>query len=228
MRIGNNIVSEFNEFSVNYTEDMIRCVPHYLKLLSAFVEDLPKHFNPKRILDLGCGNGNVTFEMIQKFPDSKYVLLDASQEMIELCRRRFRGCDIEYVTSYFMDYHFETNNFDLVTAGFSLHHCDANEKQQIFRRIYESLKEGGIFSCSDLMIDKAHPEHIQFLKKWELFVKANYSDAEKWEWLMEHYNEYDKPDALNKQVKWLEETGFNTIQETVLGSHWTFLSAVKK
>jgi ubiquinone/menaquinone biosynthesis C-methylase UbiE len=207
---------------------MVRCVPHYLKLLSAFVEDLPEHFNPKRILDLGCGNGNVTFEMIQKFPDSQYVLLDASQEMIDLCRRRFQGYDIEYVTSYFKDYQFETNKFDLVTAGFSLHHCDADEKQQIFRRISESLKAGGIFGCSDLMIDRAHPEHIQFKKEWELFVKANYPDAEKWEWLMEHYNEYDKPDALNRQIKWLEETGFNTIRKTVLGSYWTYLSAVKK
>lgn len=227
MRIGNNIVSEFNEFSVNYTEDMVRCVPHYLKLLSAFVEDLPKHFNPKRILDLGCGNGNVTFEMIQKFPDSQYVLLDASYEMIELCRRRFQGYDIEYVNSYFKDYLFETNSFDFVTAGFSLHHCDADEKQQIFHRIYKSLKTGGVFGCSDLMIDRAFPEHIQFLKEWERFVKANYPDVEKWEWLMEHYNEYDKPDALNRQIKWLEETGFSTIQKTVLGSYWTYLSAQK-
>lgn len=221
-------MNEFNEFSVNYTEDMVRCVPHYLKLLSAFVENLPLDFKPKRILDLGCGNGNVTFELIQKFPDSHYVLLDASNEMIELCRRRFQGYDIEFITSYFKDYQFGTNNFDLITAGFSLHHCDLDEKQQIFRRIYKSLKPRGNFGYSDLMIDKNLPEHIQFLKEWELFVKSNYPNSDKWEWLMTHYLEYDKPDALDSQIKWLKEAGFGTIRETILGNYWTYLNAVKK
>ena len=77
--------------------------PHYLKLLSSFTEDLPEDLTPQYILDLGCGNGNVTSRLLELFPKSNFVLLDASQEMINLCRMRFEGYTVEYITSYFND-----------------------------------------------------------------------------------------------------------------------------
>jgi ubiquinone/menaquinone biosynthesis C-methylase UbiE len=206
---------------------MIRCVPFYLELITAFTNELPTKFKPKRILDLGCGNGNVTAHLLQYFPNANYVLLDASKQMIDLCRTRFNGFSAEYITSYFKDYEFKAGQFDMIIAGFSVHHCDSAEKRQLFKRIFRSLKPGGIFGCSDLMIDKTKPEHIPFLKKWESFVNQNYPDGEKWEWLMEHYQEFDKPESLEKQLQWLREAGFKQIEETVLDHYWTFIRAIK-
>ena len=64
MKIQDNIAEEFNEFSKNYTNDMIRCVPYYLDLLSDCTRYLPKKFSPENILDLGCGNGNITSKLL--------------------------------------------------------------------------------------------------------------------------------------------------------------------
>ncbi len=47
MKIGKNIALEFNDFSKNYTNDMVGCVPNYLQLISSFVKYLPDNFNPK-------------------------------------------------------------------------------------------------------------------------------------------------------------------------------------
>ncbi len=74
MKIEDNIANEFDSFSKNYTNDMIGCVPHYLTLMSCFTEQLPKKFNPTNILDIGCGNGNVTSKLLSLFPDTKYTL----------------------------------------------------------------------------------------------------------------------------------------------------------
>ncbi|MFT6797860.1 MAG: tRNA (cmo5U34)-methyltransferase, partial [Maribacter sp.] len=41
MKIGETIAVEFNDFSKNYTNDMIGCVPHYLSLLSSFTKHFP-------------------------------------------------------------------------------------------------------------------------------------------------------------------------------------------
>ena len=154
MKIKENIVLEFNDFSKNYTNDMIGCVPHYLQLISSFIKYLPKNFNPQSILDLGCGNGNVTAQLLSVFPNAQYTLVDASEEMLNLCKVRFKDYHIHCVASYFQDFEFNKNAYDFIVAGFSLHHCNSEDKKELFKKIYAALKPNGIFSCSDLMIDK--------------------------------------------------------------------------
>lgn len=227
MRIGTTISEEFNEFSINYTSDMIGCVPYYLFLMDAMIADLPRGFKPDSILDLGCGNGNVTANLIRTFPDSSYTLLDASPEMIALCARRFEGYQVTYKTCYFSEYDFPENSFDMITAGFSLHHCSAEEKRELFRKIFGSLKKGGVFGCSDLMIGKQHPAHPQLLESWKAFVHKQFPDGEKWDWLMEHYAEFDKPDHSDDQIKWLKDAGFNAVSLNAKDEFWAHIRAVK-
>ncbi len=227
MKIKDNIADEFSEFSKNYTHDMIGCVPHYLKLMSCFTEALPKGFNPENILDLGCGNGNVTSKLLEVFPNAKYSLLDASQEMLNLCQQQFKDYKIEYIASYFKNYEFKVNNYDLIVAGFSLHHCDSKEKEELFQKINRSFKKGGIFSCTDLMINKDSPEHSTLLEDWKAFVDSNFPDGEKWDWLQEHYNEFDKPDNFKDQIEWLQNAGFTAIKITTRKDYWMHLQAVK-
>jgi ubiquinone/menaquinone biosynthesis C-methylase UbiE len=227
MKIGVTIDKEFDAFSVNYTEDMTKCVPHYQKLLSSFSKNLPKGFNPKRILDLGCGNGNVTAQLLQSFPNAQYELLDASNQMINLCRNRFKEYSINYHTTFFYDFHFSENSYDMVVAGFSLHHCSAIEKKALFKKIYTSLKPGGVFGYSDLMIDKTKAEHKVLLKKWKSFVLKNYANSEKWEWLMDHYAQFDMPDSLEKQMEWLQQAGFKEIEPIIYDAYWVHIRATK-
>jgi len=227
MEIRDSIANEFNEFSKNYTDDMVRSVPHYLNLISAFTDYLPEDFVPDKVLDLGCGNGNVTSGLMQLFPKSKFTLLDASQEMINICKDQFKSYHVEYIASYFKDYELKNEYFDLITAGFSLHHCNSEEKKLLFRRIFKSLKKGGIFACSDLMINKNKPEHFILLNKWKAFVYKSFPQDEQWEWLMEHYREFDKPDDYNDQIEWLKEAGFKKIILPTKKSYWAHFQAVK-
>lgn len=227
MRIGENIASEFNEFSVNYTNDMIACVPHYLKLLASFTKNLPEKFRAGHILDLGCGNGNTTATLLKFFPKAHYELLDASEKMIDLCRDRFKDNNTKYTTKYFKDFEFNDGFYDMITAGFSLHHCDANEKRALFRSINKALKKEGIFGFSDLMIDTQRPEHSELLTAWKTFVLQSFPDGEKWEWLMEHYREFDKPNDYRDQITWLEAAGFNDIRIIFQEGHWVHIRAIK-
>ena len=227
MKIQKNIALEFNDFSKNYTDDMIGCVPHYLQLITSFVKYLPDNFNPKSILDLGSGNGNITAQLIPYFPKANYTLVDASTEMIELCRNQFKDYDINYANKYFKDFLFKENSYDLIVAGFSLHHCDAHEKQDLFKEVFNSLKTGGIFSCSDLMITKKNPDHLRLLKQWEEFVNTSFPDGEKWSWLMEHYEAFDKPTDYTSQIEWLKKAGFINIHLPFRKDYWVHLQAIK-
>jgi tRNA (cmo5U34)-methyltransferase len=227
MKTANTIALEFNDFSKNYTNDMIGCVPHYLSLISSFCNQFPDNFNPTSILDLGSGNGNVTAQLIPYFPNATFTLVDASAEMINLCRNQFKEYDVVFVNAYFKDFLFEEGNYDLVVAGFSLHHCDDPEKQSLFKNIHTSLKKGGIFSYTDLMISKTNPDHEMLLIKWKEFVNNNFLDGKKWTWLMEHYEAFDKPTDYKVQIKWMTNTGFSDIQIPFRNEYWTHLQAVK-
>lgn len=227
MKIKETLAAEFDQFSDHYTEDMIRIVPHYLRLLSGLSDSLPEDFAAHRVLDLGCGNGNVTALLLEKFPDAEYTLLDASPDMLELCRDRFPGDNITYVRRYFRDYTFPEDYFDLITACFSLHHCDSREKQWIFPLLYRALKQGGIFTCSDLMVERNSPEHKALIDDWEAFVNASYPDGEKWAWLAEHHEAYDRPDAYADQKSWLLDAGFSYVDARWREGHWMHFIAGK-
>lgn len=227
MDILKDIRSEFDKFSENYTEDMTRCVPYYQKLLASFVTTLPAGFTPNRILDLGCGNGNVSAQLIASFPETTFDLLDASPQMIDLCRRRFEGYSIYYHTTFFNDFDFPKNSYDMVVAGFSLHHCDAADKQALYKKIYAALKPGGVFGYTDLMIDRTQPDHETLLEDWKQFVLQNYPNEEKWKWLMEHYAAYDQPESLETISSWLKEAGFTIIEPFVYENYWVYVKATK-
>jgi ubiquinone/menaquinone biosynthesis C-methylase UbiE len=227
MTTGKNIALEFNDFSKNYTNDMIGCAPHYLQLVSSFVKSLPDNFKPNSILDLGCGNGNITAQLVSYFPNAIFKLVDASSEMIDLCRNQFNDYDFIYSNMYFKDFLFNAESYDLIVAGFSLHHCDNTEKQSVFKDINSSLTKGGIFSYSDLMITKTNPDHPMLLKEWGKFVNNNFPDGKKWAWVMEHYEAFDKPTDYLVQIEWLKNAGFGNIQIAFKKEYWVHLQAVK-
>ncbi len=227
MRVKENIILEFDEFSNDYTQDMIKCVPHYEQLVSGIVSFLPPDFKASNILDLGCGNGNLIELLIARYPDSLYTLVDASPEMLKICRERFPDTRLAFFEGYFDDYIFTADHFDLITASFSFHHINSREKESMFKKIYGALREGGIFCSSDLMIHKSNPAHPVLLEEWKEFVIGNHSDDEKWNWLMEHYNTFDQPDDLKDQLEWLQMAGFSTVHVPWNKGHWVTIQAIK-
>ena len=227
MKLQDNIAKEFNEFSKNYLDDMVKIVPYYLQLLEHFTMGIHHHFKPKHILDLGCGNGIVTSKLLPLFPDAHYTLLDASDKMLNLCEMQFGLQNKTYVSSYFQDYEFQDQFFDMVVAGFSLHHCPAKEKQELFKSIFKSLKPHGVLMCSDLMVDKKELSHLDLLEYWKAFVVKKPEDQDIWDWLMEHYQTYDHPDALNNQLDWLKQVGFTDFKINVFNNYWVHLRAIK-
>lgn len=72
--------------------------------------------NFKKILDIGCGTGNYTSLLSNKFPTSKIIALDISSEMIGIAKRKLQNHRVEFITA-----DAETiklaDNFELVTSN---------------------------------------------------------------------------------------------------------------
>ncbi len=217
----------FNEMSDQYTDIMDEMVPHYRRLISSMLEYLPADFKPDKILDLGCGNGNVCELSMVRFPDAEYHLVDASDDMIQLCKTRFSGHSMTYEQNLFQHLNLPSDTYDLVLAGFSLHHLNAEEKVLFFASLLPSLSAEGIFTCADLFVNKNSVEHEQLLSEWNTFATAPGKSREDWDWVKSHYETYDKPDEYMAQRSWLLEAGFRDVKLSWNEGHWGCYHAFK-
>ena len=216
----------FDEIQEEYTQKMKRWVPHYFELIERLAGSFPVGWSPNRILDLGSGNGNITATLFTQFPHSQYTLLDASEKMMEEAKERFTGPQFYFYNALIQDAGFADNQFDLITASFSLHHLPREDKEMAIRSIYRWLKPGGYFAYADLFIAKSDPEHPAFFEGWERFVKSN-GQSDDWPYLSEHYTNYDHPDNVFTQLRWLQELNFKEINLHILDNYWIYLSAQK-
>lgn len=227
MKLQDNIVSEFDRFAEDYTRDMRKMVPYYDQLMTTFTACLDESFSPHTILDIGCGNGNVTHQLLTRFPNARYLLTDASPEMLRNCKERFPNTDISYHEVFFQDMMFDDSSFDLIAAGFSLHHLKADEKRDLFKKIFKWLRPNGLFLSSDLMISKNDADHPELLQSWESYARERGTTDEEWNWIMEHYDTYDHPHNHPSQLQWLRDAGFSDISKAWDQGHWICMKAIK-
>ena len=75
-------VAEFyNTLSNEYSELIKRTAPRYEEMLWSIFTYIPGETQPGKILDLGCGTGNLSEAAIKNYPNAELVLLDISQRL---------------------------------------------------------------------------------------------------------------------------------------------------
>ena len=105
--------------------------------------------NGLKVLEIGCGNGMLWKENIQKIPDSISITLsDLSEGMLRDARRNLTSGDKRYSFACFDCHSFPSSlsAFDLIIANHVLFYC--NDLPKVFKQIQRALKKGGHFLCS--------------------------------------------------------------------------------
>jgi len=109
--------------------------------VTKYGEDLIGWLHPQkgeRILDLGCGTGQLAFEISES--GAEVVGMDKSTEMISQAKASYPHLRFQVKDAT----NFQFNEkFDAVFSNATLHWV--NKQQQAIRCIYNSLKEGGRF-----------------------------------------------------------------------------------
>lgn len=219
----------FDELHDDYTAKIMRWVPCYQNMVLDIAAYLPSSFKPKKILDLGCGNGITSQVLLKSFPHAHYTLVDASAEMIAGCQARFQHLPhFQYHQAFFQDLDLSGESFDLIVACLSIHHLKETEKQDFLNKIIPWLQTGGFFIYSDLMIDATNQAlHDDHLQRWEAMASKQGTNAEEWQFLMDHYEAYDFPTEMNRQVAWLNETDLKNVEVSFRRFGWTSLLGAK-
>ncbi len=206
------VKSHFEE-EAEIFDDLIRTlIPGYEDMIESMILALPFHQKEKiNVLDLGCGTGNISLEVKERFPNAKITSVDMAKNMIKMAKYKLASYnDIEFIIADVRDLEFE-DEFDAVVSSLALHHLHPPEKKPYYRRIKRFLKKGGVFYNADNILGSSPYLNQLYIEKWiEFMLKSHTQEEINSVWLPKHREE-DFPAPLMDHVHFLEEVGFKQV-----------------
>jgi SAM-dependent methyltransferase len=120
---------------------------------------------PRRVLDLGCGDGQVVGRVVDAYPEVDALACDFSPAMLDRARERFEGTASVTIVEHDLDDPLPAawGTFDVVVSAFAIHHVVDARKRDLYREVFERLVPGGVF-CNLEHVASPTPElHEAFL-----------------------------------------------------------------
>lgn len=217
----------YNSISKSYTESIRRCVPEYEEMLKSIILYLNPNFNPKTILELGCGTGNLTQLVHHRFPNATITAVDISAECINECKSRIKSSAVEYVNSDFKNIDFLKNRFDLIISSISIHHLTDGDKEVLFQKIYNCQAQKGVLSFCDQFKGETDFIYQKHIDQWKEFALEQGVGDEEWSMWMRHQLDHDHHSTLSNHIQWLRNAGYKRIDCTRRHLLWTTIYAEK-
>jgi tRNA (cmo5U34)-methyltransferase len=160
-------------------------IPAYDELQDA-VAAATGAFPALRILDLGTGTGETASRVLALHDDAFLVGVDESEEMLTMARQTLPDWRVELHVSRLQE-PLPSGPFDVVVSSLAVHHLDAGAKAELFGRVHDLLSVGGRFVLGDVVVPEKPADAVTPV------------DAE-----------YDLPDTIEDQLRWLADAGFET------------------
>lgn len=210
------------EFSRDYLDRADIYIVERRKIF-AIVKSFFGHFlgvsGTKRVLDLGCGDGIITHELMKDFGSIISTLVDGSDDMLSQARERLKGFEqVRYIRASFQEIIKGTadigTDYSLIVSSMAIHHLTLEEKKALFGIIHRVLCGGGFFINFDVVLaptDELDGWYMELWKEWMDAKRASLGihEVDSTD-IMKRYKslEENKPDLLDDQMNALRATGF--------------------
>lgn len=118
----------------------------------------------KRILDLGCATGRLTFALKERFPDAEVWGIDVGGPMVRYAHLRGvdLGLDVHFAQRLAEDTGFPDGYFDMVVSYILFHEVPQAITQKIVPEAYRILRPGGSFFPIDFKTGKQTPANTPY------------------------------------------------------------------
>ena len=204
----------FGAMLADYDSLIRRSVPDYDEMIARLAQYLPALSQRPRVLELGCGTGNLSVALAARYPGAELTIVDASAELIEIARARLQDeapeVTVHPVIRMFEDFAPEEDGFDLVTSCIALHHVA--DKAPLYAMMARALRPGGELLFADQMQGATDAVHAVNWERWLEFCKRpGNCSKDDLDGLLEHSELQDHYTPLREHFALLEEAGFRNV-----------------
>ncbi len=210
------VATMFNNISKNYDGlNRVISLGIDVKWRKKVVEIVGKN-NPKQILDIATGTGDLALMMADLQPD-KIIGLDISEGMLEVGKQKIAKVNlsnkIEMIVGDSEDMPFDDNTFDAITVSFGVRNF-ANLDKGI-KEIARVLKPTGVL----VILETSNPTKFPFKQGYKLYTnlflplvgKLFSKDKVAYSYLSESANSFPFGAAFNNI---LQKNGFTNTKDT--------------
>lgn len=109
------------------------------------LSDIIAGYEPRDILDVGCGFGKSTFSLKRRLPNSKVVGIDLSRPALRLAHLRGveANLDVDFLQQNAEQTTMDDASFDIVTGTMFIHELPTEANRRVFREARRLLRPGG-------------------------------------------------------------------------------------
>ncbi len=216
--------------TTDFDTGMRQLFPSYDEMLEAVARCVPS--TSRRILELGCGTGELSKKILKRCPNAQIIALDYSPRMIEFARKKMAEAGYQQWSGIEADFGEWANNpekleigteFDACVSSLAIHHLSNEMKAKLFQRIGKSLKSGGCFWNADPVLSES-PLLAEIYKavgeEWAekkgtsmQSVRSRLaSNSDSVDYAASYgYSSQDQLATLDTQLQMLVKAGFNTV-----------------
>lgn len=207
----NKRANEMNEFfnrvvNIDYDERHLKVI----KAKERIIDFLPENID--NIIDLGTGTGLQLIKLYEEYPNVHTTAIDISDGMLKKLEERHISENITIVNKSFFDYDFDSNR-DAVISTQALHHFEPKDKVILYKKVFDCLKNNGVFINEDYFAPNQESERQGFEDYYNLVR------GEK--------KHYDTPLTVEHEIEILKEVGFTEVEKCITDDY-KILIAKKK
>jgi tRNA (cmo5U34)-methyltransferase len=212
-KIMKDVQEHFDSEAEDYDSLILTLIPNYSEMTDVLVNSIP--FNEKKtfeVLDLGCGTGNISKKIKERFPNSKIHCVDLAENMVKIAQKKLSNyLDITYEIGDFQNISLNSD-YEVIVSSLAMHHLKTDQdKKDVYQKVYESLTSGGVFYNADVVLGSTDYLQNLYIEKWKEFMALNHSHKEiENKWMPTHRRE-DKPAKMIDHIQWLQEAGFKQV-----------------
>lgn len=161
-------------------------------------------------LDLGCGTGSLAEKALMQFPSAHFCLVDPSKPMLDQAREKLKDYNIQYACMNSEQIK-EQKKFNVITAIQSHHYMKAQQRVEATKRIYEALREGGIYISFENVIPRDEVTKQQELLRWGRYQQSQGKTKEEAKKHNQRCGVNYFPITVEEHINLLEQTGFKRV-----------------
>jgi len=205
------IKKHFEKEAAVFDEFFYKIVPYYRQMLEILVQSMPFKKNAKlKIIDLGCGTGNLGAKAKEYYQNARLTCVDMTENMIKMAKTKFE----KYPDTVF--WHGDIRKFDFskkydaVISSMVLHHVEGAEKIKFYKKLNKSLKKGGVFLNIDIFLTNDAKLQKFYIDKWISFMSSNGLPLDKIKEMLARHKKEDRPVVIGWELEALKKAGFKT------------------